>query len=91
MLTPTEDLALNVLVARYRLGEKLWTFESRHKKALEKLQARGLVNLMHGITENTCRASLTEEAKKEHLIPEYEPPIFKAMGKKTRKRVRGTW
>jgi hypothetical protein len=87
-LTPTEDLCLEVLTARYRLGEKLWTFESRHKPALEKLQARGLVSVMHGIVEHTVRASLTEEAKKEYLLDSYEPPIFKELKKKHRRKLR---
>lgn len=87
-LTPTEDLLLEVLIARYRLGESYWTFEQRHKSALEKLQSRGLVTVMHGVVENTCRASMTELAKKEYLSNSYEPPIFKELKKKHRKKLR---
>lgn len=66
-LTPSEDLAIDVLMARYRLGERLWTFESRHKKTLEGLAEKGLVNVMHGIVEKTVRASLTKKGYEEFL------------------------
>lgn len=85
VLTPTEDLLLEVLAARYRLGETMWTFDKRHKTALEKLQARGLVSVMHGIVENTCRASLTEEGKAEHLSPTYKAPIIEKLKKDAKK------
>lgn len=96
VLTPTEDLCLEVLIARYRLGEPCWTFESRHKPALHKLQSRGLVTVMHGIVENTCRASLTEEGKKEYLSGSYEAPVIKELKKKLKKKKRkkkkkGSW
>lgn len=65
ILTPSEDLAIDVLLARYRLGENLWTFESRHKKTLDKLAARGYVSVIHGIVEKTVRASLTELGKRK--------------------------
>lgn len=88
VLTPTEDLCLEVLAARYRLGENHWTFDSRHKPALLKLHSRGLVTVMHGVMENTCRASLTEEGKAEYVDGKYEPPIFKQLKKKHRKKLR---
>jgi DNA-binding MarR family transcriptional regulator len=74
-LTPTEDLCLELLAARYRTGEDLWTFDSRHKRALESLQDKGLVNVVHGIVPKTVRASLTEDGKKEGLSDSYVPPI----------------
>lgn len=72
-LTPTEELILDVLAARYRLGETLWTFSSRHSKALDSLEAKKLISGMHGITENTLRASLTELGKKYALSSTYTP------------------
>jgi hypothetical protein len=60
--TPTEELILDILVARYRLGDTLWTFESRNMAALRKLEARGLIETTSGVTENTIRASLTDAA-----------------------------
>jgi len=60
--TPTEELILDILVARYRLGETLWTFDSRNMPALRKLEARGLIETTSGVTENTVRALLTDAA-----------------------------
>lgn len=85
VLTPTEDLILEVLAARYRLGENVWTFDKRHKSSLDKLQSRGLVTVMHGIVENTCRASLTEEGKAEHLSPTYKAPAIEKIKKDAKK------
>lgn len=59
-----EELVMEVLFARIvRLGENLWTFSERCLPALERLETRGWVSVMHGVTENTCRARLTPEGK----------------------------
>ncbi len=73
-LTPTQDLVMEVLAARYRCGEFLWTFESRHKKAIRELSALGLVHEMGGVTEHTVRAALTEAGKAIFLLDTYIPP-----------------
>lgn len=65
-LTPTEELIIDVLVARFRLGDTLWTFDLRNAAALRRLESRGLINRMGGIVENTERAWLTEKALLEH-------------------------
>jgi hypothetical protein len=70
VLTPSEDLMLEALLGRYRTGETLWTFESRHKRTAESLQAKGLVNLMHGIVEKSIRVSLTELGVKRFVSPD---------------------
>lgn len=72
-LTPTENLALEVLIARYRTGEHLWTFDSEATKALNKLEEKGLVFTMHGTVEHTIRAGLSEKGKKK-FIGDYTPP-----------------
>lgn len=64
--TPTESLILEVLVARYRLGDTLWTFDSRNAPALRKLEEKKLVHLVSGVTENTIRAWLSDHALLEH-------------------------
>lgn len=74
-ITPTMDLVLETLTARRRLGEKLWTFDSQHKKSIEKLQALGLVTMTHGIVENTVRASLTDAGVEAYMDDKYVPPI----------------
>lgn len=73
-LTPTEDLILGVLAARYRLGETLWTFTSKVERSVESLAARGMVVAMSGVTEKTCRAYLTDEGKAYVLSATYRPP-----------------
>lgn len=72
--TPTQDLILNVLAARYRLGENLWTFDSNLRKQAKQLAARGLVFTTNGITERTIRVGLTEAGKAATLSPDYSPP-----------------
>lgn len=73
-VTPKQDLLLEVLAARYRLGESYWTFDNKHKAALQKLEAKGLVSVIHGVVENTVRAALTEKGKKRELNAEYVSP-----------------
>lgn len=74
-LTPTEDLVMEVLAARYRLGETFWTFDSRHKRAILGLESKGLARLMHGIVEKSVRASLTDAGRRKYLSPAYETPL----------------
>jgi hypothetical protein len=76
-LTPTEDLAIETLLARHRLGETLWTFEARHRKTLEALADKGLVTVVHGTVEKSVRASLTEHAIDSFLSADYVPPILR--------------
>src|SRR5688572_22703095 len=73
-LTPTQDLILGVLAARYRCGEHLWTFESRHKKAIRELTEMGLVYEAGGVTEHTVRAALTDAGKAIYLLDTYNVP-----------------
>lgn len=74
-MTPTEDLVMEVLGARARLGESLWTFESRHRKTLEKLESAGYVTVIHGIISGTVRASLTDKGKELVLDDLYVSPL----------------
>ncbi len=75
LLKPTEDLALEVIAARYRLGEAIWTFSSIHSKTLANLQSRGLVFVIHGVTEGTLRAGLTDKGRERVLMGGYVPPL----------------
>jgi hypothetical protein len=76
-ITPTQGLILEVLAARWRLGETLWTFESSSavSNALRQLGEKNLVETTHGITENTVRASLTQNGIREAIDPNYTPPL----------------
>lgn len=73
--TPSEELVMEVLVARWRLGERLWTFSSRQRKAIQSLAAKGYVNIINGNVVRTVRASLTEKAIAENLTYNYIPPV----------------
>jgi DNA-binding MarR family transcriptional regulator len=75
-LPPTQYLVLEVLGARYRLGETMWTFPTSCTKAVAELEKLGLVTSMHGVTEHTFRVSLTEIAIGAMLSGTYLPPAF---------------
>lgn len=76
-LPPTEDLFMEVLAARARLGERLWTFGNNTMKTAKSLEAKGFVDIMHGVTEKTFRASLTEAGREEVFGNGYVPPLHR--------------
>ena len=86
-LTPTQDLILNVLTARYRLGDTLYTFDTSHSNAAKGLVGFGLIRTMHGVTEKTFRASLTDAGIAFYMSATALPPVFdkKYMSKEQRK------
>ena len=65
---------MEVLAARFRIGEALWTFDQRHKQALHALQDLGLVRVIHGVVPKTIRASLTKAGRTLYLHEAYVPP-----------------
>jgi len=85
-VTPTEELIMEVLVARHRLGESLWTFDSKSDRAIKSLETKGLVRRMNGITDHSVRASLTAQGKKEYLHDGYVAPILQKYKLKKRYR-----
>lgn len=74
-LTPTEDLVLSVLGARYRLGESGWTFSTRVRPAIRSLRQRGLVTYKGGTVENTLLVFLTTSGVQETIGETYVPPV----------------
>lgn len=74
-LTPTETLILELLIARFRLGERVWTLDSTVRKQVESLASKGYVGELNGIVPQTVRAMLTEEAIARYLSYDYVPPI----------------
>lgn len=58
---PTQYLAMEVLAARYRLGEKTWTFPAHCRPALRLLADKNWVVHKGGILEGTELAWLTED------------------------------
>lgn len=82
VLTPTEGLVMEVLAARYRLGENLWTFDSRNVGTIRRLARKGLVEEIHGIVEHSVRAMLTEKGKEYYgLNKPYTPPKGEPRGR----------
>lgn len=75
-LTPSEDLAVEVLAARARLGETVWTFEARHTPVLRRLGEKGLVNVISPIAQGTIRASLTDAGRELALSADYVAPAL---------------
>lgn len=58
----TEELILNVLISRHKLGESLWPFDKCHLSALGTLEKRGLIYIQAGVVRGTTRAALTDHA-----------------------------
>lgn len=70
-LPPTQNLIMEVLAARHRLGEVLWPFPSNLAVPLRALEERGLVTVMHGNVQGTVRASLTATGSVQWLDASY--------------------
>lgn len=70
--TPTQDLLIEVLAARYRLGHDLWPVDSRHRKALVGLTDEGYASFRGGIVQNTYLAWLTSKGLEYALDDNYE-------------------
>ena len=73
-LPPTQQLVLEVLAARSRLGENAWTFPSRLVPTLEALSRAGLIWWKSGVAERTCLAGLTDSGRAAVLLAGYAPP-----------------
>lgn len=74
-LTPTEELVMDVLAARFRTGERLWAFGSGATRAVLRLEQLGYVQSMHGITDHTIRASLTGAGRAAWLSTSWVPAL----------------
>lgn len=74
-------LLVEVLVARHRLGEQVWTFPVKRGMVghLVRLEVLGLVGWKHGVVERTFLAWLTDRGKAAAMSTGYVPPIL-AMG-----------
>jgi hypothetical protein len=73
-LTPTEDLLVEVLAARHRTGETVWTFATTHARTVRTLADKGLVAWKSGVLENTILAWLTDAGRAYALDEGYAPP-----------------
>ena len=76
--TPSEELILEVVAARYRLGHNTgWPFHKVHKKSLMSLQKKGMIYVNFGHVEDTYDVQLTSAGLKHMLSGTYTPPIYK--------------
>lgn len=76
-LTPSEELVLEVLASRYRLGHNEWPFSSKHRKVLNSLQSKNYIYVESGKVQNTYDVSLTAKGKEATVSETYTPPIYK--------------
>lgn len=73
-LTHTQDLIMEVLSARDRLNEPVWTFAKRHKRALLQLQDMGLVSFVKsGFVQDTVVTSITQDGRERYQVKPYGP------------------
>ncbi|AEL97739.1 helix-turn-helix DNA binding domain protein [Mycobacterium phage IkeLoa] len=88
-LTPTQELVLEVLAARHRLGEQFWTFPNRRaiRKASRELAEAGLVWCDTAPTPGSFRVGLTEQGKLACIDPGYVPPVERTDREAIRKRM----
>lgn len=59
--TPTQELILDLLGARWRLGEEVWTLDRRVLQQVRALEQQGLIEWKAGIVEGTILAWLTDK------------------------------
>jgi hypothetical protein len=74
VLTPTQELAMEVLAARNRLGEQFWTFESKLRGTLRTLEDGGLVVVISGDTAGRIEARLSAAGRLLYTPPTYTSP-----------------
>jgi hypothetical protein len=79
-LPPTQYLVMEVLAARHRLGETLWTFPSNLRQTMEQLARQQLIGWKSGVAPASIQAWLTDTGRAEVLKPDYVPPILRADG-----------
>ena len=77
-LPPTQYLILEVLAARHRCGEHVWTFPTSCQQAANALADTGLVDILNGITPRSFRARLTDAGLSAALMDGYVNPIDRA-------------
>jgi hypothetical protein len=65
---------MEVLAARYRLGERTWPFSSRLAPAIRALSELDLVTEMNAQVPKTIRASLTEAGREAAMSVTYRAP-----------------
>lgn len=69
-----QSLILEVLAARHRTGEQMWSFERRCTRQLRALEGAGLVGWRSGPEPESVQAWLTKSGRDEVLLAGYRPP-----------------
>ncbi|MFS0885352.1 hypothetical protein [Aeromicrobium sp. 179-A 4D2 NHS] len=77
--TPMQELIIETLIARRRLGEQFWTFTRKPAitTALRALENNGWVDVDYGNVENTWRVWLSGSAMKTITWDKYLSPLEK--------------
>lgn len=86
-LTPIQELIMNQLAARHRLGHTMWPFSTKISKHLRALEGLGLINTKSGVVQGTMEAWFTNLGKSHYLSPTYVAPIFDEHTKRTESRI----
>lgn len=75
-LPPTQYLVMEVLAARHRLSEPFWPFPQTCRKAVQSLEALGLVRILkdHDVV-GAIRVGLTEKGASDWLSDACEPSV----------------
>lgn len=73
-LPPTQYLVMEVLAARYRLGEQVWPFPQRLVTALGALRKLGLIDVKSGVVRGTVVVNLTDLGRAAVLADDYVVP-----------------
>lgn len=76
LLPPTQYLVLEVLAARHRTGEHMWTLPAvpAVTRAVNALARHGLIGVKGGNVPRTHLAWLTDFGRRSTLDPAYCPP-----------------
>lgn len=79
-LPPLQYLILDVLAARWRTGEHVWTFPARSNivDAAHRLARLGLIGVKSGTAPRTILAWLTDAGKAAVLSPDHVNPADEA-------------
>lgn len=74
-LPPTQYLIMEVLAARARCGEPLWTFPAVLRYQLDALVRDGLIDVLNSPAPGSLRARFTDAGRKVALKADYVPPV----------------
>jgi hypothetical protein len=73
-LPPAEYLAMETLVARFRLGERNWPFPTSTLPVLRRLKAKGVLDWESDVVAGSVRVHLTERGYDLFASNIYTPP-----------------